>query len=54
MGGSDPNSTSIYMYKLIRKIFPYEKLVVILGPLCNERSSHFDENTSTYINPENF
>ena len=54
MGGSDPNETSIYMYKLIRKIFPYEKLVVILGPLCNKQNSFFDENTSTYINPENF
>ena len=54
MGGSDPNLLSIYIYKIIRKVFPSEKLCIIFGPLYKEQKYYFDRNTIVLKNPENF
>ena len=54
IGGSDPKLISIFIYKIIRKIFPSEKLCIIFGPLYKEQNYYFDRNTLVLKNPENF
>ena len=49
-----PKFISIFIYKIIRKVFPTEKLCIIFGPLYKEQNFYFDRNTSVLKNPENF